>query len=361
MPINYMSFEYIFIDAAGNLRSKAKFIFDNEIKLFEEFKESDPKRYGLSSWFYDGSSTLQAIGTSSDIIIKPQFVCKDPFRCKIGNCSAFLVMCDTYDKSGVVHKTNNRFECEKISNLFENHEFLFGMEQEYMLYDAKTDIPYGWIDENTPRKDLTMIGPYYCSIGGNNVECIARQIMEEHISYCMYSGLHIRGVNCEVNKSQLEFQIGEISSVQIGDELYLARYILDRICEKYGTYVNLHPKPLKNKDFNGSGGHTNISTNKTRSKDGMKFLIEICEKIGKNHSSDILSYGNIETNKLRLTGNNETSSIEKFSYGISDRGSSLRIPLGVVIAGSGYIEDRRIPADFCPYKVCTSLINTICS
>ena len=46
----------------------------------------------------------------------------------------------------------------------------------------------------------------------------------------------------------------------------------------------------------------------------------------------------------------------RFRYGVADRGSSIRIPLPVQLAGKGYLEDRRPAANVDPYTVARLLI-----
>jgi glutamine synthetase len=42
--------------------------------------------------------------------------------------------------------------------------------------------------------------------------------------------------------------------------MWVARYILQRLAEKYGINIEYHCKPLGNTDWNGSGMHANFST-----------------------------------------------------------------------------------------------------
>ncbi len=63
----------------------------------------------------------------------------------------------------------------------------------------------------------------------------------------------------------------------------------------------------------------------------------------------------------RLTGSHETAPYKEFSYGVSDRGASVRIPWQVAQDQKGYIEDRRPNANMDPYVVTRLIIDTVCS
>jgi len=84
-------------------------------------------------------------------------------------------------------------------------------------------------------------------------------------------------------------------------------------------------------------------------KGGMNTIIEACEKLGQKHLEHIAVYG--EGNERRLTGKHETSPITKFSYGVANRGASVRIPRHVNEQGYGYLEDRRPASNADPYLV----------
>ena len=84
----------------------------------------------------------------------------------------------------------------------------------------------------------------------------------------------------------------------------------------------------------------------------------ICEKFKAEHDSHIGEYGS--DNDQRLTGLHETQSIDTFSYGVSDRGASIRIPVGTVNDGyKGYLEDRRPASNMDPYRVVKRIVSTV--
>ena len=356
--------EYVWIDAFGELRSKTKIL--PNLKYIED---------NLSEWNFDGSSTGQAKGFKSDVILKPVGTFKDPFRRNIkdsvgGDVNCYLVMCDTYLPDGKPHSTNTRVLCKQLEQRTKDFSPWFGVEQEYILYDTKSKHPYDWIHtwenettkhDNYPSNKFLGQGPYYCGVGGDRVK--GRHIAEEHMEHCIYAGIGICGINAEVTPSQWEFQIGPLGPTEVSDHLWMARYILNRITEKYGCYVEYHPKPMQ--EWNGSGCHINFSTIKMREidhfsdKTGLDEIIFACEKLALKHDKHLQEYGNIEQNKKRLTGDHETASFQKFTYGISDRGASIRIPLNVANDKCGYLEDRRPASNMDPYAVTSIILKTV--
>lgn len=326
--------EYIWLDGyqpIQSLRSKTK-IEDNFSGKLED----------LSNWSFDGSSTEQAKGGSSDCLLKPVFVCPDPQR-----KNAYLVMCEVLNADGTPHVSNGRAGIEDDDN-----DFWFGFEQEYFLYDLSTNMPLGFPAGGYPKPQ----GPYYCSVGAQNA--YGREIIEEHLDACLEAGLNVEGINAEVAAGQWEFQIFAKGAKRAGDEIWVARYLLERIGEKYGVYVNYHPKPLGNLDWNGSGMHANFSNTLLRTAGSKEVFDKVCEAFRPVVKEHIDVYG--AYNELRLTGKHETASIHDFSYGVSDRGASIRIPVLVPAKGwSGYLEDRRPNSAADPYKVAARIIKTV--
>ena len=181
--------------------------------------------------------------------------------------------------------------------------------------------------------------------------------MEEHADLCIEAGINFEGINQEVACGQWEFQLFAKGAKRAGDELWVARYLLDRLTEDYGYYIEYHPKPIQG-DWNGSGMHANFSNSTLRECGSQKTYEKICEAFRPVAKEHIEVYG--AHNELRLTGRHETASIHDFSYGISNRGASIRIPILTVERGwKGYLEDRRPASNGDPYKIAGRIIKTV--
>jgi glutamine synthetase len=341
-PKKNVVLEYVWIDVSGKTRSKNKVI---TIEVDEKLI--------LEEWTFDGSSTGQASGTLSDIILKPVSIFKNPF---IKYTDSLLILCECYDRDGTPHISNSRYRCGLTFTSAVNSDSLFGIEQEYILF-GRNNLPLDWKEHNEPgcgSQNSNNGSPYYCSSGGDR--CFGRKVAEEHLQMCLEAGVKICGTNAEVMASQWEFQIGPLNAIEVSDHLWMARYILDRVTENHNCYASLHPKPYKG-DWNGSGCHTNFSTKEMREPGGLNKIREACEKLERMHKEHMEVYG--KYNEERLTGIHETSSINCFSWGMSDRGCSIRIPLVVEKTGCGYLEDRRPASNMDPYLVTERLLSTV--
>ena len=327
--------EYIWLDGSvptQQLRSKTRVAKDFSGKL-----EDCP------IWNFDGSSTNQSGGGKSDLLLKPVFICPDPDR-----KNAYLVMTEVLNPDGTPHATNGRAHIED-----EDDDFWFGFEQEYFLYDPQTRLPLGFPAGGFPGPQ----GPYYCGVGGS--KAFGRQIVEEHLDFCLEAGLNVEGINAEVAAGQWEFQIFAKGAHSAGDQIWMARYLAERTAEKYGVDVEWHPKPLgKDLDWNGSGMHANFSNGLMRTCGDENVFKAICEEFAKHIPEHIAVYG--AYNDQRLTGKHETQSIDQFSYGAYDRGASIRIPVNTIEDGwKGRLEDRRPASNGDPYKIAARIIKTV--
>ncbi|MAS93808.1 MAG: glutamine synthetase [Verrucomicrobiales bacterium] len=329
-----LKLEYIWLDGyepVPNLRGKTLVV------------DGDPDKFTLEdckNWGFDGSSTQQAEGSSSDCVLKPVALYPDSTR-----LNGFIVLCEVMLPDGSPHPSNSRATIVDVPGLW------VGLEQEYFLFQDGR--PLGWPDSGYPDPQ----GEYYCGVGSSNVGDLSRAIVEEHLDICLDAGINHEGINAEVAKGQWEFQIFGKGCAKAADEIWVARYILYRLCEKYGVDVELHCKPFQG-DWNGSGMHCNFSTEYMRETGGKEYFESLMAAFEKNRDEHIAAYG--PDNHLRLTGLHETQSIDMFSYGVADRGASIRIPHSFMQNDyKGYLEDRRPNSQGDPYKIVARVSQTI--
>ncbi len=337
--------EYIWLDGRGNLRSKTR-VLRNIAKNLS----------ALPVWNYDGSSTEQANGDgNTEVLLTPVFMCDDPLR---PNINAVLVLCETScetsKESDGCEATFKETSCERDEetscgmNFRQQwttascmvHEPWFGIEQEYTICFS---------GERHPITNAN--GQHYCGI---SIDIRERSIAEEHFLACLDAGLTISGINAEVATRQWEFQIGPACGVEAADQTYIARFLLERIAEKYDAWISYFPK--LSPDANGQGCHINFSTKQMRNAGGMEVILSCMEKLEKKHKEHIQVYG--ENNHLRLTGKHETSSMDVFTFGNGTRNTSVRIPIQTVKDGCGYFEDRRPAANVELYQATYAIYNT---
>lgn len=337
--------EYIWIDGNGKLRSKTKVLGDAE---------------KAPAWSFDGSSTEQATTKSSDCLLAPVLECHDPLR----GGNSVLVLCEVMGFDGVPDKQNFRARTRELEEEHENQKPLFGLEQEYTFFKGAR--PLGVEGSIMPTQ-----GPYYCGVGADEVT--GREIVEEHMKACVAAGLKLSGVNAEVMPGQWEFQIGPLRPLEVGDHVWLARYLLYRIAERHDVTVSLHSKPVKT--LNGAGMHTNFSTLAMREKEGgIVQCLEAAIRLGLDvvdEEVDMIQPRRIYATsrypdeygvdyEARLTGEHETCRHDEFKYAVGDRSGSIRVPTHVANNGCGYIEDRRPCANANPYAVVNYILETVC-
>lgn len=329
---------YVWIDGTGeNMRNKARTLNFIPTRVDQ-----------LPEWNYDGSSTYQARGSNSDTFMRPVAMYDDP---TLPGGKNKLVLCDTYLPDGKPTPTNHRNSCAESMNKIRDQDPWFGVEQEYTFLDLYGR-PYGWPKGGYPAPQ----GPYYCGVGCGKVT--ARDVVNVHYRACLHAGINISGTNAEVMLSQWEYQVMS-KGVSASDELWMSRFLLQRIAEDYGVCVTFDPKPMPG-DWNGAGAHVNFSVSSMRKEGGMKVIKEAIEKLSKRHNTHITNYDakHGKDNERRLTGAHETSSVHEFSWGIADRGCSIRIPRACAEANKGYFEDRRPASNMDPYVVTDLLVRT---
>lgn len=290
---------------------------------------------------FDGSSTNQANSSLSDCYLKPvrTYVPKN-----INELSTVYVFCEVYDSEDKPVISNDRVILGE-----EDTNFWVGFEQEYFIrYGRNKDI-LGFHKTGLVEPQ----GIYYCGVGG---QMVGRNISNRHLDMCLNYGINIEGANADVALGQWEYQIFSKGKIRSCDDLWMSRYFLYLIAEEFGYDIELQPKPILT-GWNGSGLHTNFSNQKMRESGDKNYF----DAIFKIFSSDIIrhieNYGS--NNNLRLTGEYGTQSIDKFTWGISDRSASIRVPKSVGETWKGYLEDRRPASNANPYKVIKVIYDSV--
>ena len=329
-----ITLEYVWLDGydTQNLRSKLKILHTDRVKIDIE---------DIPVWNFDGSSTKQATGADSECLLLPVRL----YNFSVGH---YYVLCEVLNSDGSTHESNTRAILREVERDYSEAEFWWGFEQEYFI--TKDSKPIGFPNNGLPEPQ----GKYYCSVGGGNA--IGRDIALKHLYECLRFGMKITGINAEVAPSQWEYQCFSENTLKACDDLWMSRYLLLKSAEKNGLGIDFSPKPMKG-DWNGSGCHTNFSTKEMREDGNQNLFVSIMESMRAHHDDHISVYG--EDNNQRLTGDHETQKIDTFTWGIADRGASIRVPSSVPKEDwHGYLEDRR-PASNCdPYKVANAIVRT---
>ncbi|XP_078496978.1 glutamine synthetase-like [Lissotriton helveticus] len=286
---------------------------------------------------------------NSDMYLIPVEMFRDPF-CLDPNK---LVMCEVMKYNRKPAETNLRHTCKTAMEKVKDFHPWFGMEQEYTLLGINGH-PFGWPKNGFPGPE----GSYSCGVGAD--KAYGRDVVESHYKACLYAGVKICGTNAEAMPSQWEFQVGPCEGITMGDHLWMARFILHRVCEDFGVVATLDPKPMAG-NWSGAGCHANYSTEAMRNAGGLKYIEEAIEKLRKRHNYHICVYDphGGKDNYRRLTGQKGTPMIHEFSAGAGKCGISVRIPHQVSQEGFGYFEDRRPSANCDPYAVTEALVRTI--
>jgi glutamine synthetase len=340
--ISHIKLEYVWLDGyqpEPNLRSKVK-VIQMDFDKIPLWPETLPVSM-CPEWSFDGSSTKQAEGHFSDCILKPVRVYNNPLN--KGRLESYLVLCEVIHPDGTPHISNTRADIG-----YEEEGLWFGFEQEYTI--MKDGRPLGFPENGYPEPQ----GKYYCGVGNGQVH--GREFVDKHMEYCLMAGIEVTGTNAEVLLGQWEYQVFSKGKEKAGDDLWMSRYILQQMSEDYGFKIEFHPKPVMG-DWNGSGLHCNFSNDRMRNEGGENYFKNIFRAFDTRHELHIQNYGS--DNNLRLTGKHETQSIDKFSWGVSDRGSSIRVPLQTSKEWKGYVEDRRPASNGDPYKIVRVIAETL--
>ena len=363
--------EYVWLDGKGIIRSKKRTIgkkylidFNNQSfhqHLFVDLNRTDSGKELAQTmeWTYDGSSTGDAHGNNSEVIIRPIYITPNPFKQKRskyspGNSGDFIYLCECLNYMGEP-LPSNIYRKYIVENLKEEKDRkpMFGFEQEFFLLQQNKDyptkcsnIPLGSVEGHLKYVSQES-QQYYC--GNGNFVSQGRNIVDSLYNCCLENGYTLSGTNAEVAPGQWEIQIGPLYGIEACHQLILVRFLLIRVAESQNVDVSFVPKLYEN--INGSGLHTNYSDSQMRKNEETtrEYIEDFCASLSETHEETMKVYG--EGNERRMTGHHETASYRFFSWGVADRSSSIRIPRQVDTKGYGYIEDRRPAANANPYYI----------
>lgn len=299
--------EYVWIDGTTPtplLRSKTRVVYNGAPTKVEE----------VDNWSFDASKTCQSTQKPTDLILKPVRLIGDPVK-----ANGYIVMCEVLNLDYTPHETNIR------SRLLDDDTGIWlGFGQEYFLIAGH--VPAGWPGKGEPGIPKSR---YYCGVGKSRVN--GRHIVEKHMEICIAAGLQITGMNAGATLGQWKFQILAHNYIQACDDLWLARFLLERTAEQHGMDISYN--------YNECSLCTNFSTTYTRGygiDDDM--LLDIFHSMKESHHEDINQYGV-----------NEKTEPEKFSMAGSGFAASCRVPIENEIPT--YLEDRRGVATADPYRI----------
>ncbi|KAH8352450.1 hypothetical protein KR084_004280 [Drosophila pseudotakahashii] len=325
-PANRVQATYLWIDGGGERTRLKVRVLDKVPSGVEDLPDWQYAMYHA----LDGENTL-----------RPRRIYRDPFK---PGKKDMIVLCDTYSADGKPSASNKRaaFQ-EAVDRIGDEEKPWFGIEQAYTLLDARGR-PFGWPANGFPAPQ----GPYYCGLGADRI--YGRDLVEAHALACLYAGIDFAGSNAKVMPSQWEYQVGPSDGLKASDDLWVSRYILQRLAEEYGLVVTFDPKPMGETKWSGAGAHTNFSTKAMREVGGMKAIREAIEKLSRQHERHIRVY---DPKKSK-----DNSSVDQFSWAVANRAVSVRVPLKVATEGKGYLEDRRPSSNSDPYAVCGAIVRT---
>jgi glutamine synthetase len=322
--------EYVWIDAYGELRSKIK-VVDTAIETLKD----------VPSWDFDGTLTRSLSGTNPEVILQPVALYANPF------IPGHLVLCSNYLLNNgmnicpYINNTRHLLLQEKLSE----SKIAYAFQQEYYILNRNDQQPY--------HNALQESNKYYCGTQNGIVD--GRTIAEAHLMACLKAGLMISGFQAREGPSQWAYGIGPGTGLAVSDELWLSRYILLRIADKFAATISLQPKPFPT--LAGSHCSIKISTPNMRDEGGFELIKKVIPKLREDHDEYVKVCG--DNSKARLTSESENMSLSSFSWGVGTTNTCIQIPKKFQIANKGYIKDCRPSGNMDPYKVIRELVLTL--
>ena len=304
--------EYICIDGDNKFRSKT--IFTE--KPIEE----------VECIITDSMMIENSIVSNGDIILIPLKCVKNPL---IRDDRHWLVFCEYKYPNETNHKNNKRNTLERVTEDYD--DIRLAITQQFVLF--KNNQPLGW------NKDVDLIKNYSAKLDYSK---FSQDIIDELTDAFLYVGIHISSFNMERMVGKWSLTLCEQPLLEACDELYLVRYLIQRICYKHDIISCFMSNPYKNSQI-----YTrclfSLSTPKMRGENSLEEIVKACEKLQLKH---------LEQHKLFCKLNTR-----KFTYGQNNSQYDVNIVLHE--NNNGYIQDKRCAGDCNPYVVLSKIVSAI--
>ena len=304
--------EYICIDGDNKFRSKTIF--------------SEKPIEGVDCIITDSMMIENSIVSNGDIVLVPLKCVKNPF---IRDDRHWLVFCEYKYPNETNHKNNIRNKLEKVTQDY--GDIHLAITQQFVLF--KNDQPLGW------SKEVDLIKNYSAKLDYSKY---SQNIIDELTDAFLYVGINISSFNMERMVGKWSLTLGVQSLLEACDELYLVRYLIQRICYNNNIIPCFISNPYKNSQIY-TKCHFAISTPKMREENSLEEIVAACEKLQLKH---------LEQHKMLCKHNSR-----KFTYGQNNSQYDVNIVLNN--DNSGYIQDKRCAGDCNPYHVLSKIIGTI--
>ncbi|MDA0849390.1 MAG: hypothetical protein O2827_06530 [Verrucomicrobia bacterium] len=305
--------EYICLDSESKFRSKTVF----STKPIEEIEEV----------VVDSMMISNVVVESHDIILVPVKCIKNPL---IKDDKHWLVMCEIRYPNGSIHKYNTR---DPLQNLMREHsDYEVALTQQFVLFN-KEKKPIGWHDGIDLMKNYSSKLDYIQH---------SQEIIDELIENLLYVGIGISNIQMERMVSRWSVTFQRKSVLDACDELFLVRYLLQRLCGNKNVFVSFHPDPIKSSKIY-SRCYLKLTSDKMRQENGILDIDRACKKLELKH---------LEQHKSLCQYNGK-----HFSYG--QNSSRYDVVIHLDTDNSGYLEDKRASGDCDIYVIAEKIIRTI--
>jgi hypothetical protein len=186
---------------------------------------------------------------------------------------------------------------------------------------------------------------------------MGRDFAEAHMQACLQAGVRLTGVCATATPGQWSYQVGPCHGIELGDELWVSRYILSRVSERFKVVASLDPKPIPG-DWSGSGCYVKFSTAETRaSNTGLNAIQDHLQRLHGSHAQHMTAYGQGNTRRFSTLAGKPPQDL-KFTCGFGNKTCSITIPRATLLNRGGYYTDRRPASNMDPYLVTMLLVSS---